>query len=150
MKLASALAERADIQRRLQEMETRLHNNARVQEGDEPAEDPKLLLEESESLLQRLEELIYRINLTNSKTDCGGLSLTCLLAKRDCMKEKLLLLRRFLDTASNKTQRQTRTEIRLMSTINVAEMQKKVDALAKELRELDEKIQEANWTTELC
>lgn len=28
-------------------------------------------------------------------------------------------------------------------------MQKEVDRMSKELRELDEKIQEANWTTEL-
>ncbi len=34
MKLAVALSERADIQRRLSELNDRLANNAKVQEGD--------------------------------------------------------------------------------------------------------------------
>jgi prefoldin subunit 5 len=35
------------------------------------------------------------------------------------------------------------------STETVSELQKQNDKLSKELRELDEKIQELNWTTEL-
>ena len=55
MKLATALSERADIQRRLSELQSRLNNNAKVQEGEEPAEDPEALLREMEVLLERLE-----------------------------------------------------------------------------------------------
>ena len=51
MKLATALSERADVQRRLSQLHTRLNNNAKVQEGDEPAEDPKALLKELDALL---------------------------------------------------------------------------------------------------
>lgn len=36
-----------------------------------------------------------------------------------------------------------------MSTVEVADIQKEVDVLSKELRETDERIQELNWTTEL-
>lgn len=43
----------------------------------------------------------------------------------------------------------TRTEIKIVSTVPVPEIQKTVDGLAKELRNVDEKIQELNWTTEL-
>ena len=43
----------------------------------------------------------------------------------------------------------TRTEIKIVSTVPVTEIQKTVDDLAKELRTVDEKIQELNWTTEL-
>lgn len=67
MKLATALAERSDIQNRINTISVRLDNNAKVQEGDVP----------------------------------------------------------------------------------VSEIQKTVDGLAKELRTVDEKIQELNWTTEL-
>ena len=38
MRLASALTERADLQARLSEIKIRLDCNAKVQEGDEPAE----------------------------------------------------------------------------------------------------------------
>ena len=40
MKLATALAERSALQTRLTELQSRLISNAKVQEGEEPAEDP--------------------------------------------------------------------------------------------------------------
>ena len=36
-----------------------------------------------------------------------------------------------------------------MMTVNVKEYQKKADELAKEVRELDNKIQQANWNIDL-
>ena len=44
MKLANALNERSEIQDRLSELQVRLNNNAKVQEGETPNEDPKDLL----------------------------------------------------------------------------------------------------------
>lgn len=149
MKLASALSERSDLQRRLAELETRLNNNAKVQEGESPAEDPQTLLAELDTAASRLEELIGRINLTNSVTRVGEESLTELLARRDCLKLRLQLMRSFLNSASAKVDRYARTEIKIHSTVQVAQLQKDVDKLSKELRELDERIQELNWTTDL-
>ena len=68
MKLAQALQERSDLQTRMRQLEERLRQNATVQEGETPAEDPALLLEEYEACAARLEELIARINRTNSQT----------------------------------------------------------------------------------
>ena len=138
MKLATALAERSDIQNRINTISVRLDNNAKVQEGDVPAEDPK-----------GLEDLVARINLTNSGTVYEGKTITELLAHRDCLKKKVRVLRDFLNTASDRVTRMTRTEIKIVSTVPVSEIQKTVDGLAKELRTVDEKIQELNWTTEL-
>ena len=149
MKLAAALTERADIQRRLEELGSRLNNNAKVQDGERPAEDPAVLLGEMDTLLERLEELMVRINLTNSATVISGQTVTAWIAKRDCLKKRLLLMRNFLDKASQKIDRYSRTEILIRSTVDVADLQKQLDAVSKELREVDEKIQEANWTTEL-
>lgn len=149
MKLASALSERADIQRRLSELSERLANNAKVQEGDTPAEDPQELLAEMDGLIGRLETLIYRINMTNSKVETDGVSMTMMIARRDCLKKRIAMLRGFLDCASSKVERYSRAEIAVHSTVDVKELQKQVDGLSRELRELDEKIQELNWTTEL-
>ncbi len=149
MKLASALSERADIQRRLSELSERLANNAKVQEGDSPAEDPQELLAETDGLIGRLETLIYRINMTNSKVETDGVSMTMMIARRDCLKKRIAMLRGFLDCASSKVERYSRAEIAVHSTVDVKELQKQVDGLSRELRELDEKIQELNWTTEL-
>lgn len=64
-------------------------------------------------------------------------------------EKKVRVLRDFLNTASDRVTRMTRTEIKIVSTVPVTEIQKTVDGLAKELRNVDEKIQELNWTTEL-
>lgn len=149
MKLASALSERTDIQNRISELAIRLNNNAKVQDGDKPAEDPIVLMEELDRLLKRLEELMARINLTNSRTVSDGNTITEILVKRDCLKKKIELTRNFLDSASNKVSRMTRTEIKIISTVPVSEMQTKLDELSKQLRITGEKIQELNWTTEL-
>lgn len=149
MKLATALSERADLQRRLSEIGTRLNHNAKVQEGEEPSESPEALLEELDRIMVRLEELIARINLTNSRVTHEGKTITELLARRDCLKSRIQVMRNFLDHSSDKVNRMTHTEIKIRSTVPVAELQKTVDALAKELRQCDEMIQELNWTTEL-
>ena len=149
MKLAEALNERADIQRRIAQLESRLIDNAKVQEGEEPAERPEDLLAELNGLFSRLEELMGKINWTNSETVREGHTMTQLLARRDCLTRKIGVLRSFLQSASATVSRATRSEIKIKSTVSVAGMQKQVDGLSKELRELDSAIQALNWTTEL-
>lgn len=149
MKLASALTERADLQKRISELSTRLNNNAKVQEGETPSEDPGELMDELDKDLKRLEELMARINRTNNATKAGEKTLTDLIAKRDCLKHRISILRDFLNRSSEKVSRYTKTEIRILSTVSVAELQKEVDRYSKELRETDETIQSLNWTTEL-
>ena len=149
MKLATALSERSDIQKRLSELQERLNNNAKVQDGETTAEDPKELLKELDSLTEQLETLIYKINLTNSKTMIDGTELTLLLAKRDVLKQKIVMLRNFLNTASAKVDRYSRTEIKILSSVAGTKLQKQIEVLSKEYRTIDEKIQGANWTTEL-
>lgn len=149
MKLATALSERADLQRRISELGGRLNNNARVQDGEKPSEDPKELLSELNKDFERLEELIARINHTNNETKSGDVTLTDLIAKRDCLKQKIGIMRSFLNTASEKISRYSKTEIRIISTVSVSELQKELDKLSKDLRETDETIQGLNWTTDL-
>lgn len=149
MKLATALSERADLQKRISELSVRLNNNAKVQEGEEPAERPETLLGELDECLTRLEELIARINKTNNETTAEGGTLTDLIARRDCLKERLRIMRDFLNAASEKVARYSKSEIKIFSTVSVAELQKRVDAYSKALRETEETIQGLNWTTEL-
>lgn len=149
MKLAEALIERSDLQTRIDAMQTRLLNNARVQDGEKPAEDPLALMRELDAMSARVEELICRINLTNAETEVDGVSITAMIAHRDCLSKKAGILRNFLAAASSLTQRASRTEIVIRSTVSVADLQKQVDDLSREIRETDTKIQAANWTTEL-
>lgn len=149
MKLAAALIERADLQTRLTQLQTRLLNNAKVQEGVKPNEDPKDLLKELDEISKQLEDYIYRINMTNAATLVDETPLTSLLAKKDVLTKKISILRAFLNESSALVDRYSLKEIKIDSTVDVAKLQKDLDALSKELRLLDQKIQEINWTTDL-
>ena len=149
MKLATALSERADLQRRISDLGVRLNNNAKTQEGEKPAEDPEGLLKELDECLVRLEKLIAAINRTNSETKHGKESISDLIARRDCLKERIRIMRDFLNSSSEKVNRYSKAEIKILSTVSVPQLRKKVDGYSKELRETDELIQELNWTTDL-
>lgn len=149
MKLAEALQERADLSARISILENRLMNNALVQEGEKPAEAPEELIAELDRCSEEMERLITAINLTNSSTISDGMTVTELIAKKDILNRKLSIYRHFLMTASQTAQRATRSEIKILSTVNVREYQQKADGLAKRLRILENRIQQINWTTEL-
>jgi hypothetical protein len=71
MKIAEALALRADLQKRLEQLKQRLVKNARIQEGDTPEEDPVGLQAELEKSARELTVLIQRINRTNAASPFG-------------------------------------------------------------------------------
>jgi len=149
MKIAEALILRADIQKRIAQLKTRLNNNAKVQENEEPAENPELLLTELENLISQLNDLIVKINRTNTLSKIDGISLVELIAKKDTLSQKAGILREFIEIASQKVDLYSTTEIKVFSTVNVPEQQKKLDRLSKEIRETDTKLQQANWTIDL-
>ena len=149
MKLAEALKERADLNIKLQEIANRLGCNNLVQEGEKPAEDPNELLKEYDGASKRLVELVTRINQTNAVITLNGQTITALISKKDVLKQKLKNYQDLVFTASNIASRVQRSEIKILPTVEVKELQKKCDSLAKELRELENSLQEANWTTEL-
>lgn len=149
MKLAEALQERADLNRKIEQLGVRLNNNAIVQEGEKPAENPEDLLKELNESIEKLENIIAKINKTNCETIIDGKSITELIAKKDCLMVKLEAYKRLACTASQIAHRVGRNEIKILSTVDVKEVQKKIDSIAKELRITDNKIQEMNWKTEL-
>ena len=149
MKVAEALAHRADLQRRLEQLKQRLVKNARVQEGDQPAEVPEELQAEFERCAGELISLIQRINRTNASTRLGAVTLADALAERDVLKIRHMAYRDLAAAASTTQARTTRSEVKFVSTVSVAAIQRKADDIAKELRELDTRIQEADWQTNL-
>ena len=149
MKLAEALQERADLNRRIEQLRYRLNNNVLVQEGEKPLEDPAALLEELESSFTRLEWLIARINLTNCAIKVEGRSLTELIARRDVLSLRAEAYRRLVEEASQNTHRATRTEIKILSAVDVPALQRQADDASRELRLLDNTLQATNWPADL-
>lgn len=149
MKLAEALSIRKDLQTRVEQLKTRILNNVRVQEGEQPAEEPKELLKELDSCLKQLEELIYRINVTNMNAMSGKKTLTQLMAERDVLTKRVATLREVFNQASASSERYSRSEIKYVTTIDVKAMGKQLDNLSSQLRTLDVEIQSINFATEL-
>ena len=149
MKLTQALILRSDTQKRIEQLKVRLLSNAKTQENESPSEDPKLLLKELDKLTSELFRLICSINLTNSSAKFDGMSLTEMIAKKDALVLKANVLREFATSASQKVDLYSNSEIKILSTVDVSALQKQVDALSKEIRELEMKLQEANWVVDL-
>lgn len=149
MKLAEALQERADLNRKIQQLQSRLLNNATVQEGEQTAEDPQALLKELNASVDRLQWIIAKVNLTNCQTKVDGKTLTELIAEKDCLSIKIEKYRNFLNSASNLAGRAAHTEIKVLSAVNVRELQTQLDGLCKQLRVVDNAIQQTNWSTDL-
>ena len=86
MKLAEALILRADAQKRIEHLKQRLLRNAKVQEGDTPAENPRDLIAELDRVATDLTRLIQQINRTNAaSTLADGTNVSDALARRDVL-----------------------------------------------------------------
>jgi hypothetical protein len=149
MKLAEALSIRKDLQKRIQQL-GRIQNNVKVQEGDDPKEQPAELMKELDSCLSQLQELIWRINATNIETKNGeGRTLTELMAQKDVLTMRISTLRSVFDTASTGQDRYSRSEIKMVTMIDVKALSKQIDEYSAQLRKLDIEIQALNFQTEL-
>ncbi|TNC25745.1 DIP1984 family protein [Amycolatopsis alkalitolerans] len=154
MRLAEALALRADAARRVEQLRARIVGNARFQEGEEPTEDAAALLAEADATLDELQVLIRRINRTNAATGIGADgTITDALARRDVLRLRHAAVTAAADAAAGRNQpgmvRQLRSELKMIAALPVAELRVRADALAREIRELDVRIQRANWEVDL-
>jgi hypothetical protein len=151
MKLAEALAERSDCQIRIEELRKRILRSVRIQEGDTAAENSTELLAEVDRLYGRLLELISAINRTNSATVFeAGKSISDAIAARDVLGKKRDFLAGVAEAAGTRQDRYSKSEVKFVATVSVAQLQKQIDGLAKEFREVDTRLQELNWKTELA
>ena len=141
--------ERADLNRKIEQLRVRFAANALVQEGEQPAEDPEQLKVELDGAIDRLGYLIERINMTNASTMIDGKSVTRVIAHRDALSLKIEAYREIVRAASQTTTRMRVSEIRIRPSISVREWQKQIDLLSGALRVIDNTLQENNWKTDL-
>ncbi|GAA1552398.1 DIP1984 family protein [Dactylosporangium maewongense] len=152
MKLAEALALRADAARRVEQLRARITGSARFQEGETPAEDAAALLAEAGAVLDELESLIRRINRTNAATPLGDGTLTDALARRDVLRLRHSVVTAAASAAAGEGQRgyrQLRSELKMLSALPVAELRAEADDVARQLREVDTAVQRTNWEADL-
>ena len=150
MKLAEALLLRVDLQKKMRQIEVRLIKNAKTQGDEPPSEQPIELLREFDECNSQWEDLIQRINRTNSYTIIGeNTSIADMITKRDAVKQKLNALYKLSEGATIELNRYSRSEVVQRSAVSVPEIQKLINELSKTYRETDTKLQALNWNTEL-
>jgi hypothetical protein len=152
MKLAEALLERKSLKEQIGALKERAVKDARVQEGDQPAERPEDLVAEIDKLARRLEALVVAINRTNLQAKLpDGRTVMEAIAERDMLKLRYQLAKDLAGAAAPDRDgwRITRSEVKFQPTVDVARWRREADALAKACRELDAAIQAGNWTIEL-
>lgn len=149
MKLAEALNRRSALIEKVQQLRSRLKDCIKIQEGDEPTEDVDQVIAELDQTLDELQNLIYRINITNTNAVIEGRNLTSLLAERDTLSMRTKTLYEGLKHLTEREDRYARMEIKYVRMVNAKEFRKLHDQSAVHLRELDLKIQALGWSTDL-
>ncbi len=146
MKLAEGLLLRADLMKKIEHLQNRIRPVLIVTEDKLPQEDPIKLLALLRKAVMDLETIIVRINKTNNETYIGEEErLMEALAKRDSLKmlsEKLRNIRQAAQINNNGYGRQ-------IATVDIKALQIEIDQTGRAFREIDSKIQETNWLTEL-
>ena len=87
--------------------------------------------------------------MTNVQATIDGESLIRLIARRDVLSKRVAIMGNIVNQIGSNDIRFGKNEIRSIRTVDVRELHKEVDKYSKQLRELDLKIQELNWTVEL-
>lgn len=153
MKVAEALAERADLDKKLAQLIQRIKKVARYTDGEEPLEDAQELLGEARDILTRREHLIARINQTNAVAELEpGVTITQAIARRDRLNAERNMLNELATAAGGEHDiyyGRRRSELPMKTDLRVKDMRASADRLAKSYRELDTKIQQSNWTVDL-
>jgi hypothetical protein len=153
MKLAEALLLRADANKRIHELQARLQRSARIQEGDTAPENAVELMDELARTVAEVTRLVKQINRTNAQTAFDeSRTLTDALADRDALTTEYGVLIGTITHATGGGQPQygyNPSPIKHFRAINVADVQKRADDLARRRRELDTQIQQLNWSVDL-
>ncbi|MBH8554741.1 DIP1984 family protein [Nostocaceae cyanobacterium CENA357] len=150
MKLAEALVERKAAQTKIGELNERLQRIILVQEGEQPAEQPTTLLQELDDVVHRLEALIVAINRTNVQVQLpDGRSIMAAIAQRDVVRMQIGVLETLIRSASSPQFRTRGSEIKFVVTLDIAQLHRERDQLARAYRELDTAIQAVNWSADL-
>lgn len=150
MKLAQLLIERADAQRKLGELQTRLANVAQIQEGSVPVESPDQLIILADQTFKRLQRLISTINAVNARTEAAhGMTLADAIARRDVLRQTAEFYKSVFEAATNTHIRYSSKELLMVPGVEPVTIRTKADMASFEYRHLDALIQQVNWETEV-
>lgn len=150
MKLGEALLKKEACIKRLENLKERAKNNVRVQENDEPDENAHYLIKDYIETNNELYDIIRKINAKNHEIKLEiGISMAEALSIRDKLLREMQIYKDILEEVYNKNYRTSKNEIKMITLVNVKDMQKEIDKLSKAYSEIDIMIQAANWNIDM-
>lgn len=150
MKLAEALSNRSDLQKHINMLNGRLQKSCTVKEGNTPPEDIIELLKELDSCLGQFQKLVYRINVTNLRATIDGRNLTEIMAERDALQQRVKIYHDLIKTLMEGGRERWSSEEKTIRLLDVPAFRKEMDSYSRQLRQLDLKLQQANWSIDLA
>ncbi len=145
MKLGEAVLLRADLLKKIEQIQHRIKPNLVVEESKEPQEDPVKMLAQLRNATQEYTALVIKITKTNYTTKVEKFdNVMNAIARKESMQ---LLLSRLKTIRQGSQITSSYDEPR--ATLNINNLQSEIDKLEIDLREINSVIQEINWTTEL-
>jgi hypothetical protein len=134
----------------MEALKKRLYGNAKTEEGGTPAEPPAELLSALLAEVAAFEQIVARINRTNASARfADGESLALVLIQKDMLRYRHLVLTNLADHAVAAPGRYSARELRSVPAVDVSELRRAADRVAREGRLLDARIQRLNWETTL-
>jgi translation initiation factor IF-1 len=152
MKIAEALNERKDLQVKLTQLKNQMKANVMIQEGDKVTANPEEVIAQYSDANKRLAHIITKINKLNTVTylvHMPELTLTQAIENREELRRQYDLVNSAIKTGEESTRMYSRSEIKMVRTIDLPKYHKLRDSLGKSIREYDTAIQETNWVTEI-
>lgn len=151
MKLGEALTLRATQAQRLNDLQGRIKASALVQEGDTPAEDCDALLGEYLKLSEEHSDLVGKIALANARNSAEGTTLTQLIQEREVLirERNVKRMTARAGTSSEDRYRYMRSEVKFVATVDVRALHTSADELDERIRQINARLQAANWSTDL-
>lgn len=149
MKIAEALLLKKEYQENISSLKERLYANVKIPVDDVIFEDSESLLEKMLKTEDKLKDLTIKLNHRNlnAETSSGKL-LADVIAERQTLMSK----KKHLDYIMHKVNREgysSRSEGAMKVTLDLNNIQKEINKVAKEYRELNSELQAANWNIDL-
>ena len=151
MLLAEALLRKAILKKELEALEQRMGESARIPHDEEPADDYLLLLNSYHEKANELLDMSFRILDTNSNTVFGeGETISQAILRRDSLKRVVSMYNKLLSAATGGGRGLfSSRDVKYKRVVNMDKARSDMNHAAMQYRDLDIKLQQLNWNTEL-
>ena len=151
MLLAEALLKKAVLKKELEALEQRMGDSARIPHDEEPVDDYLVLLGSYREKEGELLDMSLRILATNISTAFReGETISQAIIRRDSLKRVVSMYNKLLNAASGGERRLfSSRDIKYKRLVDMDKVRVNKDNVAMQYRDLDVKLQQLNWNTEL-